>query len=161
MKQILIGAIFFSLLISCSQPVTEKGPLEGTWERIGTIVYKKGAPSDTLKIQDGFFQTKLFTKSRTIWLSNGVNIDTLTGEDTNTGNGGYLRNYTVKDGTLTEYLSMGSDNIENWMKSSYKADENGNYPVSFKVDIKDNTYSQMWGLDSLGNGNAEYYKRVE
>ena len=56
---------------------------------------------------------------------------------------------------------MGSDNIENWMKSSYKADENGNYPVSFKVDIKENTYSQMWGLDSLGNGNAEYYKRVE
>ena len=66
MKQILIGTIFFSLLISCSQPVTEKGPLEGTWERIGTIVYKKGAPSDTLKIQDGFFQTKLFTKSHTI-----------------------------------------------------------------------------------------------
>ena len=32
---------------------------------------------------------------------------------------------------------MGSDNIENWMKSSYKADENGNYPVSFKVDIKE------------------------
>jgi hypothetical protein len=79
----------------------------------------------------------------------------------NSGNGGYSRNYTVKDGVLTEYLSMGSDNIENWMKSSYKADENGNYPVSFKVDIKEHAYSQMWGLDSLGNGNAEYYKRVE
>ena len=60
-----------------------------------------------------------------------------------------------------DLISMGSDNIENWVKSSYKADENGNYPVSFKVDIKENTYSQMWGLDSLGNGNAEYYKRVE
>ena len=31
----------------------------------------------------------------------------------------------------------------------------------FFYNIKENTYSQMWGLDSLGNGNAEYYKRVE
>ena len=161
MKYKLITIVFFSLIISCTQSEVVNGPLEGAWERIGTIVYEKGNPVDTLKIEDGFFQTKLFTKSHTVWISNGINLDSLTGEDMNTGNGGYSRNYTVENGVLTEFLSMGSDNIENWVKSSYKADEYGNYPVSFKVDFKENTYSQMWGLDSLGNGNAEYYKRVE
>ncbi|MDC0872493.1 hypothetical protein OAP80_03725 [Flavobacteriaceae bacterium] len=40
-------------------------------------------------------------------------------------------------------------------------DKDGNFPISFKVVINENSYSQIWYLDSLGNGGAELYKRVE
>ena len=106
------------------------------------------------------FQTKIFTKNHAIWLGNGKNLDSL-GKDRNPGGGIYSKQYSVTDGVLTEFLTSGSDNLENWFKSSLEKDENGNYPISFKVVINESYYYQMWELDSLGNGNAELYKRVE
>ena len=148
------------LIFSCSQRKTQISPLEGTWERIGTILYENGKPADTVPIDDNSFQVKIFGSTHTLWLGNSVFLDS-TGIDINLGSGGYSRNYSVKNGILTEFISMGTDGIENWFKSSYSIDENGNYPVSFKVNLSNNYYSQLWELDSLGNGNAEFYKRVE
>ena len=157
------SVIYFSLsllILSCSQEKTQIGPLEGAWERVGTILYENGKPVDTVPIADNSFQVKIFGKTHTLWLGNSISLDS-TGFDINLGNGGYSRNYNVKNGILTEFLSMGTDGIENWVKSSFSKDEKGNYPISFKVIISNDYYSQLWELDSLGNGNAEFYKRVE
>ena len=51
--------------------------------------------------------------------------------------------------------------MEKWFKSNFEKDENSNYPIDFKVVISENSYYQMWELDSLGNGSGELYKRVE
>jgi hypothetical protein len=51
--------------------------------------------------------------------------------------------------------------MENWFKSNIEKDENSNYPIDFKVVISENSYYQMWKLDSLGDGSGELYKRVE
>ena len=160
MKKI-ITLIIVICFASCEQKKEEnRGPLEGVWERTGTIVFKKNLSVDTLPISNERFQTKIFTKNHAIWLGNGKNLDSL-GKDRNPGGGIYSKQYSVTDGVLTEFLTSGSDNLENWFKSSLEKDENGNYPISFKVVINESYYYQMWELDSLGNGNAELYKRVE
>ena len=62
---------------------------------------------------------------------------------------------------MTEFLTSGTDQMENWFKSNFEKDENSNYPIDFKVVISENSYYQMWKLDSLGNGSGELYKIVE
>ena len=138
----------------------EKGPLEGVWERTGTLVFENKLIVDTLPLSDDRFQTKIFTKSHTIWLGNSKNLDSL-GNDKNPGGGVYSRLYTVKNGVLTEFLTSGTDQMEKWFKSNFEKDENSNYTIDFKVVISENSYYQMWKLDSLGNGSGELYKRVE
>tara|TARA_B100001173_G_C16030007_1_gene566179 strand:+ start:3406 stop:3888 length:483 start_codon:yes stop_codon:yes gene_type:complete len=160
MKKIIIF-IFAMCFTSCQVEKEEKrGPLEGVWERTGTIIFKNNRPADTLPMADEQFQTKVFTQHHALWLGNRKNLDSL-GNDREPGGGIYSRQYSVVDGVLTEFLTSGSDRMENWFKSNMEKDENGNYPISFKVIINENSYYQMWGLDSLGNGNAELYKRVE
>ena len=160
MKKIISLFIVFTLASCQVKNEVEKGPLEGVWERTGTLVFENKLVVDTLPLSDDRFQTKIFTKSHTIWLGNSKNLDSL-GNDKNPGGGVYSRLYTVKNGVLTEFLTSGTDRMENWFKSNIEKDENSNYPIDFKVVISENSYYQMWELDSLGNGSGELYKRVE
>ena len=161
MKKITFLSLIATIIFSCQQKsADERGPLEGVWERTGNIIYKNSKPVDTLPISDEMFQTKIYTKAHALWLGNNKNIDSL-GNDLNPGGGIYSKRYSVINDTLTEYLTNGTDNMNNWFKSNLKMDKDGNFPISFKVVINKNSYSQIWNLDSLGNGGAELYKRVE
>ena len=161
MKKVIFLSLITIVIFSCQQQkVEEKGPLEGVWERTGNIIYRNSKPIDTIPIGDEMFQTKIYTKTHALWLGNRKNIDSL-GNDLYPGGGIYSKRYSVINDTLTEYLTSGTDNMDSWFKSSLKMDKEGNFPISFNVVINKNSYSQIWNLDSLGNGGAELYKRVE
>ena len=161
MKKIIFLSLITIVIFSCQQKTAdERGPLEGVWERTGNIIYRDSKPIDTVPIKDEMFQTKIYTKTHALWLGNNKNIDSL-GNDMNPGGGIYSKRYSVINDTLIEYLTSGTDNMDSWFKSNLKMDKDGNFPISFKVMINKNSYSQIWNLDSLGNGRAELYKRVE
>ena len=105
-------------------------------------------------MEEKFSQIKIFTKSKMMFITNGENLDSVTGEDKFKGFAGYAKSYDIKNNILTEYVSGGTDNFEEWAKKQ----SNG---VSFDVDISENYYSQRWSLDSTGRGNSELYKRIE
>jgi hypothetical protein len=154
MKKLIL---FSFVIIICSCQIKKddkKGELEGVWERIGTINYNNDMPVDTLAMEKNFYQIKIFTKSQMMFITNGVNIDSVTGEDKFEGYAGYAKSYDFKNSILTEFVSGGTDNFEKWAKKQEKG-------VSFDVDVSGNYYSQRWNLDSTGTGNSELYRRIE
>ena len=155
MKKTILLCIIAIITFSCQQKIAiKKGELEGVWERIGTINYENFKPVDTTPMEEKFSQIKIFTKSKMMFISNGENLDSVTGEDKFKGFAGYAKSYDIKNNILTEYVSGGTDNFEEWAKKQ----SNG---VSFDIDISENYYSQRWSLDSTGRGNSELYKRIE
>ena len=155
MKKTIYLSLITIVIFSCQQKLAdEKGQLEGVWERIGTINYENFKPLDTTPTEEKFSQIKIFTKSKMMFITNGEDIDSITGEDKFTGFAGYAKSYDIKNNILTEYVSGGTDMFEEWAKKQ----SNG---VSFDVDISENYYSQRWSLDSTGRGNSELFKRIE
>lgn len=155
MKKTIYLSLITIVIFSCQQKLAdEKGQLEGVWERIGSVNYENFKPVDTTPMEEKFSQIKIFTKSKMMFITNGENLDSVTGVDKFTGFAGYAKSYDIKNNILTEYVSGGTDMFEEWAKKR----SNG---VSFDVDISENYYSQKWSLDSTGRGNSELYKRIE
>ena len=155
MKRTLLLSIIAIITFSCQQKIdTKKGQLEGVWERIGTINYENFKPVDTTPMDEKFSQVKIFTKSKMMFIVNGEDIDSITGEDKFRGYAGYAKSYDFKNNILTEYVSGGTDMFEEWAKKQ----TNG---VTFDVNISENHYSQRFNLDSTGRGRSELYKRIE
>jgi hypothetical protein len=75
---IVLSAI---ILFSCEQ--NQKGALEGSWMRKGTINYNEGKPLDTLEFKGVFFE--VYTKGSYSLLMNEIKIDSVTGEDVDKG----------------------------------------------------------------------------
>lgn len=155
MKKTILLSVIAIVTFSCQQKIAdEKGKLEGVWERIGTVNYENFKPVDTTPMEEKFSQIKIFTKSKMMFITNGENLDSVTGEDKFKGFAGYAKSYDIKKNILTEYVSGGTDMFEEWAKEQVDG-------VSFDVDISENNYSQRWNLDSTGRGNSELYKRIE
>ena len=155
MKKTIFLSRITTVIFSCQQQKAhEKGQLEGVWERIGTINYENFKPVDTTSMEEKFSQIKIFTKSKMMFITNGEDIDSITGEDKFRGYAGYAKSYDFKNNILTEYVSGGTDMFEEWAKKQ----TNG---VTFDVNISENHYSQRFNLDSTGRGRSELYKRIE
>ena len=155
MKKIIYLSLVFFVMFSCQQKTPyKKGQLEGVWERIGTVNYENFKPVDTIPMEENFSQKKIFTKSKMMFITNGEDIDSITGEDKFRGYAGYAKSYDFKNNILTEYVSGGTDMFEEWAKKQI----NG---VTFDVNISENHYSQRFNLDSSGRGRSELYKRIE
>ena len=155
MKKTIFLSLITTVIFSCQQQKAhEKGQLEGVWERIGTINYENFKPVDTTSMEEKFSQIKIFTKSKMMFITNGEDIDSITGEDKFRGYAGYAKSYDFKNNILTEYVSGGTDMFEKWAKKQI----NG---VTFDVNISENHYSQRFNLDSSGSGHSELYKRIE
>ena len=155
MKKTIFLSLITTVIFSCQQQKAhEKGQLEGVWERIGTINYENFKPVDTTSMEEKFSQIKIFTKSKMMFITNGEDIDSITGEDKFRGYAGYAKSYDFKNNILTEYVSGGTDMFEKWAKKQI----NG---VTFEVNISENHYSQRFNLDSTGRGRSELYKRIE
>ena len=143
------------LLFSCEQ--AQKGALEGSWLRKGTIKYKEGKPIDTIEFKGIFFE--VYTKTSYSLLMNEIKIDSVTGEDVDKGisEAGF---YTLNNNKLKKKVYYGTgwlgDGIGIW------SDPDKDYfEVEFEVDYGRNHLSKLMPLDSLGNGFAEYYTRVD
>jgi hypothetical protein len=86
-----------------------------------------------------------------MFVANGEWLDSL-GVDRNIGFAGN-GTYEVKNDSLFEYMSFGTDNYLKWI-------EGGDKTYRVKISLSENHYTQ-YGLDSLGKGMGELYKRVE
>ena len=143
------------LLFSCDQ--TQKGVLEGSWLRKGTIKYKEGKPIDTIEFKGIFFE--VYTKSSYSLLMNEIKIDSVTGEDVDKGisEAGF---YTIDKNKLKKKVYYGTgwlgDGIGEW-----SGPDKDYLEVEFEIDYGKNHLSKLMPLDSLGNGFAEFYTRVD
>ena len=152
-KLILLLSIVF--LFSCEQ--TQKGALEGSWLRKGTINYKEGKPVDTIEFKGVFFV--VYTKGSYSLLMNEIKIDSVTGEDVDKGisEAGF---YIIDKNKLKKKVYYGTgwlgEGIGEW-----SGPDKDYLEVEFEVDYGKNHLSKLMPLDSLGNGFAEYYTRVD
>ena len=110
-KPVLLLSIVF--LFSCEQP--QKGALEGSWMRKGTIKYKEGKPIDTIDFSGFFFE--VYTKGSYSLLMNEIKFDSVTREDVDKGvsEAGF---YTVNKNKLKKKVYYGTgwlgDGIGEW-----------------------------------------------
>ena len=133
------------------------GELEGSWLRKGTINYKEGRPLDTIEFKGVFFE--VYTKGSYSLLMNEIKIDSVTGEDVDKGisEAGF---YTIDRNKLKKKVYYGTgwlgEGIDEW-----SGPDKDYIEVEFKIDYGKNHLSKLMPLDSLGNGFAEYYTRVD
>ena len=154
MKSIII-VLSVSLLFSCKQ--TQKGLLEGAWIRKGTINYKEGKPIDTVEFKGIFFE--VYTKGSYSLLMNEIKIDSVTGEDVDKGIS-EAGTYTLNKNKLKKKVYYGTgwlgDGISEW-----SGPDKDYFEVEFEIDYGKNHLSKLMPLDSISNGFAEYYTRVD
>ena len=154
MKIILI-ALSLIPLFSCN--TKQKGALEGSWIRKGTINYKQGIPVDTVVFEGIFFE--IYTKGSYSLLMNEIKIDSITGEDIDKGIS-EAGTYTLENNQLEKKVYYGTgwlgDGIDEW-----SGPDKDYLEVMFKVDYGKDHFSKLMPLDSLGNGFAEYYSRID
>ena len=154
MKEIIL-VFSVILLFSCEQ--TQKVALEGSWLRKGTINYKDGKPIDTVEFKGVFFE--VYTKGSYSLLMNDIKIDSVTGEDVDKGIS-EAGTYTLDKNKLKKKVYYGTgwlgDGIGIW-----NGPDKDYFEVEFDINYGKKHLSKLMPLDSLGNGFAEYYTRVD
>ena len=149
---ILLVLIF---IFSCSEQ--KKGALEGSWIRTGTINYLAGEPIDTIAFEGIFFE--VYTKGSYSLLMNEIKTDSVSLEDTDKGSS-EAGMYALEDNKLKKKVYYGTgwigEAIDKW-KDPLK----DYLEVELEVDYGNNHLTKLIRLDSIGNGFAEYYTRVE
>ena len=153
MKKLTLTTVMALAIVSCTSSETSSKVigLAGVWDRIGTVNYEDGKPKDTLALDDKFRQVKVYSAEYFMFVSNGEQMDSL-GVDQFIGFAGNGK-YQVKNDSLIEYMSHGTDNYLKWIQG-------GNNVYRVRLSLSENNYTQYW-LDSLGNGRGELYKRIE
>jgi len=154
MKEIIL---FFSLILLFSCEKNQKGALEGSWMRKGTIIYKKGKPFDTIPFKGTHF--KIYDKNSFLILVNPIKIDSITGEDIDKGIAMGGEKYFIRNGYTFERLKFGTAWVSNYIKNN-KTDSTDYVEFKLKLDYGKNHFSQAYPLDSLGNSTAYYFERI-
>ena len=154
MKSIII-VLSVSLLFSCAQ--TQKGPLEGSWKRKGTIIYKESKPFDTIPYEGVHF--KIYDKNSFLILVNPTKLDSITGEDIDEGFAAGGEKYFIRNGYTFERLRYGTAWVSNYIKNN-KTDSTDYVEFKLKLDYGLNHFSQAYPIDSLGNSTAYYFERI-
>jgi hypothetical protein len=151
----IFGLIIILQVISCQE--YKSHDIQGAWLRKGTIEYKGGKPTDTLEFEGVFFE--VYTKSSYSLLMNEIKLDTITGEDMDKGIS-EAGTYVIENKKLRKKIFYGTgwlgDGIDEW-----SGPDKDYLEVEFEVDYGKNHLSKLIPLDSLGNGFAEYYIRVD
>lgn len=146
---------FLMFIFSCSEP--KKGDLEGSWIRTGTINYIGGEPVDTLAFKGTFFE--VYTKGSYSLLMNEIKIDSVSLEDIDKGSS-EAGMYILEGNKLKKKVYYGTGWIGELIDKR-RDPTKGFVEVEFEVDYGNNHLSKLIRLDSIGNGFAEYYTRVE
>ncbi|MEW2922489.1 MULTISPECIES: hypothetical protein [Flavobacteriaceae] len=149
MKKILGLAILMLILISATRFTAPKPEtmhsIEGTWELESFYRYDDGVNvSDTMPKAEGYRQVKMYYNGKVMW-SRYVPND-------NNGRFGY-GSYYITDDELHETIIYGDAEM---MKALDTLTE-----FVFKLDLQNDTYSQIT-LDEDGNKTfSENYKRID
>lgn len=147
MKRIILLTIL-SISISCGETSTKqkntanKSPMEGFWNRIGTIQLVNGIPVDTILVKNSddkdYKQIKVFKDANSIWLNNrGDNTLPWKG-----GMGGYAKYKMHSNDSLTEYITHGTGWWGAYLKNLKDSLDIGVYDFGLQLDYKGNLYSQ-------------------
>lgn len=155
MKKIL-GIIFVILVViaavRCSSTKAQNpsqtqhsvSPIEGTWELISNYNYDEGKVSDTLPLEQGYRQIKMYYDGKVMW-TRYVPTDSVEWF----GYGSYI----TTDTTLTEILE--------YMSSSMRKIANANMEWNMKLDMHKDRYSQIFTDDEGEPISSENYKRID
>ena len=154
-------------ILSCAEgPKKEnksetKIPIEGFWERKGTVQFVNGTPVDTLMYGidvEGMRNIKVYSEGNVFWVNNVA--------DKNNpwpgGMGGYGK-FEINKDTLTEYMSNGSGTFGAQMRYLKDSLNTNSVKFPFAYYLTDNTYIQLGGAvpDSEENITyGEYYERL-
>ena len=147
MKRIILLTIL-SISISCGESNTKqkntanKNPMEGFWNRIGTIQLVNGIPVDTILVKNSdnkdYKQIKVFKDANSIWLNNrGDNTLPWKG-----GMGGYAKYKMHSNDSLTEYITHGTGWWGAYLKNLKDSLDIGVYDFGLQLDYTGNLYSQ-------------------
>ena len=138
-----------------------KFPIEGFWERKGTVQFVNGTPVDTLFYgidEVGMKNIKVYSEGNIFWINNYA--------DKNNpwpgGMGGYGK-YEINKDTLTEYMSNGSGTFGAQMRYLKDSLNTDSVRFPFAYYLTENTYIQLGGAvpDSEENiAYGEYYERL-
>lgn len=149
MKKIL-GLVFLMLfLISATEMASSKPALhpsiEGTWELVSHYNYVDGVNvSDTVPAVDGYRQIKMYYNGKVMW-TRYVPNDSVEWF-------GY-GSYEVEDDRLMEKLE--------YMSASMRVNAQPDMVWTMELQLKNNTFSQIF-IDEDGNRiNSENYKRID
>lgn len=122
---------------------SDTNKMEGPWQLRSIHLYEDNKISDSIVSNDEYKQIKIFSNGKVMW-TRYVPKD----EDEWFGYG----NYEVINGQLIETLEYGSTAMMKVIDT--------NRVFTFKLEITDNTYSQI-SVDSKGNyTQAENYVRI-
>ena len=150
MKKLILPIFLLLLLVSATSLTEEKidnfhPSIEGTWELVSFYNYVDGVNvSDTVPASDGYRQIKMYYNGKVMW-TRYVPTDSVEWF-------GY-GSYEVNDNTLTERLE--------YMSASMRKIANENMEWNMELDLKANTFSQIF-IDEDGNRvNSENYKRID
>ena len=159
MKKLIVILIFTLLNINCNDEYSNiTGPLQGTWIRKGTIIYKKGKPFDTIPYKGIHF--KIYDKNSFLILINPIKLDSITGEDVDKGFALGGENYFISNGYITEKVKYGTGWTDDMIKNNLT--NNKDYmEFKLKLEYGPNHFSQAYPLDSLGDSSAYYFERVK
>jgi hypothetical protein len=131
MKKLMITTVVALAIHACAPPQTASKTLglQGVWNRIGTINYEDGKPKDTVLFDVKSKQLKFYTTENFMFVANGEWLDSL-GVDRNIGFAGN-GTYEVKNDSLFEYMSFGTDNYLKWI-------EGGDKTYRVKISLSEN-----------------------
>jgi len=146
----LIGLVFLMLfLISATEMASSKPALhpsiEGTWELVSNYNYTDGENvSDTIYPAEGYRQIKMYYNGKVMW-TRYVPSDSVEWF-------GY-GSYEVEDDRLMEKLE--------YMSASMRKVANPDMTWTMELQLKSNSFSQIF-IDEEGNRiNSENYKRID
>ncbi|MDT7827095.1 hypothetical protein RQM65_00265 [Pricia sp. S334] len=151
-----LGPIFVILMllaiIGCSttkgqnstQTKTSGNSIEGTWEMISNYNYDNGQVTDTIPLEEGYRQIKMYYNGKVMWTRY---VPTDSAEWFGYGS------YSTTDTTLTEMLE--------YMSASMRKIANANMEWNMKLDLEKDRYSQIF-TDADGEPiSSENYKRLD
>ncbi len=118
--------------------------IEGTWKMISNYNYDGGKVSDTIPLEDGYRQIKMYYNGKVMW-TRYVPTDSVEWF----GYGSYI----TTDTTLTEILE--------YMSASMRKIANANMEWKMKLELDKDRYSQIF-IDDEGNPiSSENYIRID
>ncbi len=146
----LLGLVFLMLLLISATKMASPKPalhpsIEGTWELVSNYNYVDGVNvSDTIYPAEGYRQIKMYYNGKVMW-TRYVPNDSVEWF----GYGSYM----VEDGQLIEQLE--------YMSASMRKIANKDMVWKMELELKNNSFSQIF-VDEEGNRiNSENYKRID
>ncbi|MGB5171367.1 hypothetical protein [Eudoraea sp.] len=145
----LLGLVLLMVILTTSTAITTSNPntmhtIEGTWELQNFHMYDGEKIIDTVAIQNGYRQVKMYYNGKVMWSRTDPN-DTI-------GRFGF-GSYRITDTELIETIEFGDYGMMRALDTLRN--------FTFELNLQDDSYSQIT-LDSDGGRTfSENYKRID